>query len=335
MWLTMFAGQAMLAAQGPLVEIAAVGDLMLNGLAVEQPLFSEVDEILSSADIAVANLESPLCEPGEPTPYKSRSAIAAHRQYLLRADPAWATGLAEAGLDVLSLGNNHAMDYRWAGLQQTLAALHKHGLAADGVGEDRARAEQAVVVDVHGVRVAFASFLAFRGEGALRACSPAAEGRPGVNALYGGGSEGRARLEDVIQAARKHADIVVVSFHWGTERRSIPTSQQVDLGRAAIDLGADMVLGHHPHVLQPYEVYKGKPIYYSLGNFVAPVCSGALGRSVVFSTTWRGSRLREIRLTPVRLENAAPRPLRDKSRDSALAQIAASVARLREREKRG
>lgn len=292
--------------------IVGVGDIMLNGISAKRAdLFINIAATLSKADIAFANLEVPLTNAKTRTPHKSAAAVAARNQFVLRADPAWAGPIARAGIDVVSIANNHAMDYGWTGVRQMTKALDDVGVLYSGAGGDETAAGRAVVVRARGVRVAFVSFLAFRGEGALAACGPAGKEKPGVNALRGGGDgvgeAVRARLSASIAAARRVADLVILSFHWGIERQTQPNDYQVAVARAAIDLGADAVLGHHPHVLQPYEVYAGKPIYYSLGNFVAPVCHGALGKSVAFEMTWQGRKLLGVKETPLQIVNAQPR----------------------------
>ncbi len=318
------------------IRIAAVGDLMFNGIPAskenQKQFLADVAPILAKADIAFANLEIPLTDVGMRTPHKSAAAVAAKKQFILRADPAWAGPIAKAGFDVVSIANNHAGDYSGAGIARMIRALDENKVRHAGAGTNLAAASQMVVLTKNGIRVAFIAYLAFRTPGGLAACTPATAKSAGVNALHGSGAPAaKANLSQAIQAARKKADFVVVSFHWGIERRTMPDPYQVSLGRMAIDLGADMVLGHHPHVLQPYELYKGRPIYYSLGNFVAPKNSGRLGETVIFETVFDRNGLRGIHLTPVRIGPKGPKVLTGDKKQAALNHISRSVQLLKGR----
>jgi len=246
----------------PAVTLAAVGDVMLGrgvgeaiGLYGAGYPFEQVAAVLREADIAFANLEVPITADGVP----------AQKDYVFRAPPAAVDGLDGAGLDIVSLANNHVLDYGVVGLEDTLAALDRAGIAAAGAGEDEAAARRPAVLSVEGLRVAFLGYVQVPddsvsgfGEDELAA----GPDRPGA---------AWARREAVVadvEAAAQQADLVVVSLHAGSEYREEPSTVQRELAHAAVDAGADVVLGHHPHVLQGIERYRGALIAYSLGNFV-------------------------------------------------------------------
>lgn len=256
------------------------GDVMLNGISPKSKPLEKLGPLFKPAGAAIVNLEIPLTDTTKSTPYKSSAELRARTQFILKADPNHAPGLAAIGIDLVSLGNNHAMDYRYEGLAQMQALLTKHGILYSGAGAVRKEAMAPVVYTAaDGTKIALLSALAFMSEGGLNHCTPARADRPGVGTLsFGGAVDDRAEksLAAWVGGARKHAQIVVVGLHWGIERQSTPTPYQVSLGRACVDAGADVVWGNHPHVLQGGELYKGKPILYSMGNLISPK-GGATG----------------------------------------------------------
>jgi poly-gamma-glutamate synthesis protein (capsule biosynthesis protein) len=216
--------------------------------------FEHVRPLLEGADIAVVNLECAVSDVGAPEP----------KAYTFRAPPLAAKGLAAAGIDAVALANNHAGDYGMAALLDTLTRLDAAGVASAGAGPDDTRAYGHVVVERAGVRFAFLSFAEIPLEGS---------GYDIEDWRAGSGTPGIAWLDDdralaAIAAADAEADIVVAMFHYGQEGHSSRSARQVAISHAAIDAGADLVLGTHSHVLQEVEEYGGGLIAYSLGNFV-------------------------------------------------------------------
>jgi poly-gamma-glutamate synthesis protein (capsule biosynthesis protein) len=233
----------------------AVGDIMLerdlitlmdrNGSSYP---FDALRELLDGADVTIGNLEGTFTDRG----------VQADKFYTFRTPTRHVAGLAQAGFDVVSLGNNHAMDYGAQGLEDTIATLDNAGLLHSGAGLDAAAARRPAFLDVNGLRIAFLSYNA----AALSEAFPAGPATPGVAVAE------VAAIQQDVAAALEDADVVVVSLHAGSEYTDQPTSEQMTLSRAAIDAGAAVVLGHHPHVLQAWEQYGGGYIFYSLGNFV-------------------------------------------------------------------
>lgn len=272
--------------------VAAVGDTMLGGTATPEldhlgydyP-FELVREVLTKADIAFANLEGPLTTGGQP---------ATQKQYVFRSPPdKVAPALARAGIRVVSLANNHSMDYGWEGLTDTMRALDEAGIRHVGAGESLAAARRPAIVEVQGKRVAFLAYsLTFPEE------FWAAADKPGTPF----GHEEHVRAD--VAAARKRADVVLVSFHWGREGTTTLRDYQMQLGRAAIDAGASAVLGHHPHILQAVERYRDGVILYSLGNFVFGSYSADATRSVIALLTFRDRQLASVRFVPINVKNA-------------------------------
>ncbi len=208
--------------------------------------FAEVRSILADADITVANMEGTFTLRG----------AQAQKFYTFRTPSAHARGLAEAGIDVVALGNNHTMDFGNEGLVDTLAAIDSAGIKRSGAGLNSEAARAPAIVEANGLRLAFLSY------NAVLEATFAGPSTPGVAR-----AEASAIKADVA-AAKQRADLVIVSLHAGSEYTDAPTAEQRALARTAIDAGAVLVLGSHPHVLQGWERYGGGLIVYSLGNFV-------------------------------------------------------------------
>jgi Bacterial capsule synthesis protein PGA_cap len=248
------------------------GDIMLNGISSSRSPFREL--AVPASAVFVANLEIPLTDTSARTPRKTAAEIAARDQYVLKASPGHARHLAAANFDLLTLGNNHTMDGGVPGWQQNKKMLTSVGITFCGAGDNVAEADaHGVTTAPDGTRIAVLSMLSFRNPGSNWKCGPATDTAPGISALAFASMKRDARLEEFkrrVEAARLDAEVVVVMPHWGIEKQPLPSDVQVEMGRQWIDAGADFVMGSHPHVLQPGELYKGKPIVYSLGNFINP-----------------------------------------------------------------
>jgi poly-gamma-glutamate synthesis protein (capsule biosynthesis protein) len=257
----------------PLATLLFAGDVMLNGVRPSEKTFAGIAPTVRRADLAFANLEIPLTTARTPTVRKTKAEIKRRDQFVLKADPLHAPFFSRAGFDVVSLANNHAMDYGPAGLEQTRALMDGQGVAYAGAGATESEAMRPTYRTLpDGTRVGLVSAMAFMTTAALWKITPATPTQPGVNAFaFNGnlGKETRAKLGAYLSRAKKRCDVLVVAVHWGTERKTLPNPYQVNLGRALVDAGADVVWGHHPHVLQGAELYRGKPILYSMGNLIS------------------------------------------------------------------
>jgi poly-gamma-glutamate synthesis protein (capsule biosynthesis protein) len=236
------------------VRLAAVGDVLLDrGVAramrrhgAAYP-FKRVRSILQNADLTFFNMEGCL----------SRRGVARRTDVAFRADPALAGQLKKAGFTIAGLANNHTLDYGRGALRDTITALHRAGIVTVGAGETLEAAARLRVVQKKGLKVGFLAFTDVPNGGFLPL--PAQAGVAGADLQT---------LALRVGEAKKRCDTLVVSFHWGVEYMKTPTRRQERLARRAVDHGAHLVLGHHPHVLQPVRIYKGAPIAYSLGGFV-------------------------------------------------------------------
>jgi poly-gamma-glutamate capsule biosynthesis protein CapA/YwtB (metallophosphatase superfamily) len=208
--------------------------------------FENTRSVLSTADIAMANLEAPFTQDGDP--FK--------KTYTFRVPPAFAGGIRDAGFDVMTLANNHILDYGPDGLFSTMKVLDSLGIAHCGAGLTIQQAEQGIILERNDYQIGFAAYsLTYPAEFWA------------TSTRSGTAFPDAHRMEKNIGRLKEMTDLVVVSFHWGGEKRNYPKSYQIMYGHLAVDSGADLVIGHHPHVLQGLEVYKDRLIAYSLGNF--------------------------------------------------------------------
>lgn len=273
------------------------GDVMLNQVKPSASVFKGITSLVSGADLAYANLEIPITSVKTPTTRKTAAEVRARTQYILRADPGHGSHFKNAGFDTVSLANNHAMDYRASGLKDFIARLDKMDITWFGAGRNWEEARKLQVHEVGGVRVGFLSYLSFNNPSSMRKCTPATSTGAGVAAItITGWSDERAisLVRGIVQKAKKQCDILIVCLHWGIEKQTQPAPNQVRLGRMFVDQGADMIVGAHPHVLQPGELYRGKPIIYSLGNLVSP----RPGSTALYRFRYEGSTLKGVDYFP-------------------------------------
>lgn len=261
--------------EGRSIDLRAVGDLMLGrqvgrvGTARGwSRMFQHIAEPWLAGDLSLANLESPLS-----------TAVASDTMQLI-GSPAAVPALTGAGFDILSLANNHAYDAGSAGLASTQAILGTSGIQSLGIGPDKKAAYVAIQRRINGLKIAF-----------LAANDIPIHNDPSHRAAVWQQSQINDALLHAIQAAKQSNDLVVVMAHWGEEYASTPTARQQKIARQLIAAGADLIIGSHPHVLQPYALVEANGrhgiVLYSLGNFLFDqltrwdTSSGAIARIVL------------------------------------------------------
>jgi len=279
----------------------AVGDLMLGRSVGDRiqsqgaaSVFSGVATKLLQADLLAANLECVISDQGTPQ----------FKAYNFQAPPAAIDALTSAGFDVLSLANNHSMDYGLDGLADMLARLREAGLNTVGAGADAEAAEAPVILERNGVHVAFLSYVNVPVESRTAFDThnwAAAVEKPGV----AWGEPGTIAKD--VAAAKTVADVVVVMLHSGLENNFAVNAIQRSLAHAAIDAGAALVIGAHSHTLQPVEHYKDGLIAYSLGNFVFDGFTTPSNYSAILSATLTPSGVESYDWVPVVVEKGLPR----------------------------
>jgi len=234
--------------------INAVGDVMLAGKwaasirknGYDYP-FRGVAAELKTGDITIANLESPLARGGSEFTAK---------KFRFRGEPELAGALSQAGINLVTLANNHSMDFGGQALAETMHSLESADIAWIGAGSNLAQARKMALYTIKGKKIAFLGYSLTQPLEFF-----AAKNRPGTAPGFE-----KMYVED-IRRARQAADYVIVSFHWGTEGKSEIQPYQRTVAHKAIDAGADVIIGHHPHVLRGVERYKTGLVLYSLGNF--------------------------------------------------------------------
>lgn len=242
--------------------------------------FALVADELRRGDVTLANLEAPLTRRGNEFSAK---------KYRFRADPVAAAALRASGITTVTLANNHSMDFGPVGLVDTLAALRQAGIEWIGAGENLSAARRMVVHQIRGQKVALVGYsLVFPTE--FWATDQRAGAMPVREAL----------LRADIAAARRLADIVIVTVHWGEEGVTRLRPYQPRLAHMMIDAGADAVIGHHPHVVQGVERYRRGIIFYSLGNFVFASKGRAADHGLLIRLRFDGEQ-RSAELVPLNI----------------------------------
>jgi poly-gamma-glutamate capsule biosynthesis protein CapA/YwtB (metallophosphatase superfamily) len=238
-----------------------------------------VSDILSGADLALVNLECCVSVRGTPQ----------DKKWTFRADPVAVTGLQNAGVDIVSLANNHVLDFGVEAFVDTLAYLDKAGVARVGAGLNVNEAARPIILESKGFKIGYLSATEIYLEDWL-----ATETRPGVWTTHSS-----IKIIEAVEALRPQVDCVVVALHWGVEYEPYPYPYQRQLARSLIDAGASIIIGHHPHVLQGLETYRGGLIAYSLGNFVFTYKTRESQNSGILLVTLDKAGLAGARFLPV------------------------------------
>ncbi len=257
-----------------------VGDIMLtrgvkssvakNFAGDYSKLFENVEE-LKDADILFGNLEGAVSDKGNNVGSK----------YSFRMDPIVLPALKEAGFDIVSFANNHVGDWNTIAFTDTLSRLNENNILKTGAGNNKKEAEEPTIIKKNGTRF---GFLGFSDVGPNWLGST--ESNPGI--LLASDPD----FDSIIQNAKEKVDVLIVSFHFGDEYKLVHNKRQETLAHSAIDGGADLVIGHHPHVMEDIETYNGKTIVYSLGNFIFDQSfSKDTMRGMLFEATFAGKDL--------------------------------------------
>lgn len=234
---------------------------------VDQALLDQAE----AGDLFIVNQEFPFSDRGEAAPDK---------QYTFRLPPQRVELFKQMGIDWVTLANNHALDFGEEALVDTLQTLDEAGIVHVGAGRNLAEAKEPAVAEIKGKRIGLIGATRVIPETSWNASSD----KPGMLVTY----DPAMTLEE-IGKLKERCDFVAVYVHWGIERDERPQEYQRAMGKQYIDAGADLVVGSHPHVLQGIEYYKGKPIVYSLGNFVF---GSSIPRTALLTVEWDGEETR-------------------------------------------
>jgi len=280
---------------GDTVTFCAAGDVLLdrgcrtmirrNGYDY---LFAGVGDFIRSQDLAFCNLENPI---------SSRRKVSG-TTITFRADSAFVEVLKRSGFNMFCLANNHILDCGPRAILDTRGILETNGLATVGAGGNEAEAGSPLIMRKRGMTFAFLAYVSV----------------PGFKVRSSGERPGpafadSARIIGELARLRGSADFIIVSFHWGVEYSPRPTAEQVNYAHLSIDHGADLVIGHHPHVIQSIEKYRGKYILYSMGNFVFDQHTTVQREAVLFGCGFRDGKVVAPYILPVLLPYRTFRPV--------------------------
>ncbi|WP_353096539.1 CapA family protein [Tissierella praeacuta] len=280
--------------------ISLVGDILMDGSVrvhinkngIEYP-WEMVKNYFQEDDITIGNLETSITTKGTKW---------ANKKFNFRSDPKNLKAMKEAGIDIVSVANNHSLDYGHDGFLDTLNYLDKYEIKMVGGGKNKQEAMEGIIVEKNGVKVGVLSFSRVVPDVKWYATDK----RSGIVGAYDVHIKG---IVDRIKEMKEEVDVLVLSIHWGVERSNIPRKSEIDLARKLVDAGADIVMGHHPHVLQGIEIYNGKPIFYSLGNFVFGSKNGLTSNTIIGQINLIGKDIESIQIIPCRIIMGRPMPV--------------------------
>ena len=258
---------------------------------------AELLEELNSADILMINNEFPCSDRGAPMEDK---------QYTFRCSPFYVTALNEMGVDLVSLANNHTLDYGKDALTDTFATLDEAGIRYGGAGDSVERSQEIQIFEVNGKKFGFI---------AVSRVIPVVDWKseyslPGLFSCYD-----ETRLIELVEEAREICDFVAVYPHWGVEYQAEPVENQTNIAQKCIKAGSDIIVGSHTHCLQSVEFLEGKPVFYSLGNFVF---GQSIDKSVAVKVTVTGNGEVSCQVIPVYAQGGVTRLAEGETADHIL-----------------
>ncbi|MDA0524646.1 CapA family protein [Methanococcoides alaskense] len=292
------------------VTLMAVGDVMLGdhpicighgvGSLIKEKgsefIFENVSDILKKADITFGNLESVLSD--------VEIDLANIKSVQLRGSESSVDGLISAGFDVMSIANNHILEHGERSLIRTQELLSNSDIKTVGVSENKKRSRDLVILDRNGISFGFLAYCLVRDETSY--CSV----------------EDPQDIVSDIKKVKDDVDILIVSLHWGNEFVRKPSPDEFSLAHDIIDAGTDLILGHHPHVLQGVERYNNGVIVYSMGNFVFDMWQRKMRESMIFSCKFSKNGIVDFEIIPVFInDHYQPCPLYRKDKDTLLSKI--------------
>lgn len=244
--------------RGETTTIIFAGDVLIAE-AMEQYFDTEGVNRLVSEELLAEMKNADICMVNNEFQFSTRGTPMEDKQFTFQTDPKYVQIMLDMGVDIVSLANNHSLDFGTEALQDTFVTLDDAGILYAGAGDTKERAEELQIIEVNGLKIGFL---------AATRVIPVSQWnvefrQPGLFTTYDD-----TRLVECIEAAKKECDFLTVYVHWGIEREVYPEDYQTAIAKNCFDAGADLVIGAHPHVLQGIEFMDGKPVFYSLGNYI-------------------------------------------------------------------
>ena len=296
---------------GEPVTFAFGGDVMFEEpirsyLSNPVEVFAPVRKILRRADVAMVNLETAITDRGTPTPNKA---------YLFRAPAVAFEAIRLGGIDVVTVANNHGMDYGAVGLEDTLRHATRVGAPVVGGGTSEAQAFHPWRTTVNGQRIAIIGATQVIDEELISSWEARGRQTGIASAKY----DMEDRLVRQVRKARATSDTVVVYLHWGSELKTCPIDSQVSLAGRLVRAGADIIVGSHAHVLLGGGMLGRAFVDYGLGNFVFYASGGLAAQTGVLEVTATGRRIDGYRWQPAQIEGGRPVPVATSERAARIA----------------
>ena len=272
------------------VSIVAAGDVMLGSWVQNVILengwdypFRNIDSILTQADIVFANLEAP---------FGTKDSAAFEKTYTFQVAPDLVKVLTAGKINVVSVANNHIFDFGVEDLFETMTLLNQNNIQYSGAGKNLPEARQPARMEAKGKKIAVACYSLTFPEEFWATDTTAGTCFPFDTFFY-----------DDLRKFKAENDLVIVSFHWGGELLQYPKPYQLELAHNAIKVGADLVIGHHPHVVQGIELYRGKMIVYSMGNYIFGSYSESVKESMLLKFYFGTNGLSACKIYPLNVYN--------------------------------
>lgn len=291
------------------LQISLVGDLLMDGSVRGQidkngrdyP-WEMVKEYFQNDDITIGNLE---------TSITNRDSKWADKLFNFRSDPKNLKHMKDAGIDILTLANNHILDYGYDGLLDTIKHIDNAEIKRVGAGKNKEDAMKVAIMEKKGLKIGVLSASRIVPDVKWYATNQ----RPGLVGAYD------VHIEELlreVENAKKDVDLLILSIHWGVEKNPEAKEEDVKLAKRLIDGGVDIIMGHHPHVLQAIEIYKGKPIFYSLGNFVFGAIGELTSNTMIAQVNLVDGKMDNIKIIPFNIEAGRPVPITEDQRKSKI-----------------
>ena len=290
------------------LSVCFAGDLLLDRGVREQialrgteTLFGNTDTLLQSCDFAIANLECPV----------TRLRTPLNKQFIFRGEPQWLQAVANAGITHLTMANNHFNDQGRTGADSTAFYIRKYGMIPAGYGKNPCEACKPVILTKNKQKIAIFSNVQVPLENWFN--------------LPGKSNACQQDIDALCREIQKFSEAfpgcpVIATLHWGIEYQAIPAIQQQKNAHALIDAGADAVIGHHPHVVQSIEIYRKKPVFYSLGNFIFDNQHPEAKKGIIVKIVFKGLHYNII-VYPFNIKQCSPYFMNEKECEKFYAKI--------------